>query len=149
CRCDSGFTGEACDVEMDLCSLIPCKNAGLCTSSNGSYTCECKSGWTGKSCDIRDQSVCSDAACKNGGTCESDAGGGIKCLCKPDSSVISVRSVKIHVKRGHVTTGTVRHQIQPGSNANVKKVFLAKLLQLRSALSLYIPLASGRGLCSL
>ncbi|VDO81310.1 unnamed protein product [Heligmosomoides polygyrus] len=52
CVCDSGFTGEACDVEIDFCSLIPCKNGGSCSTGNGSYSCECKAGWTGKSCDI-------------------------------------------------------------------------------------------------
>ncbi|VDM62043.1 unnamed protein product [Angiostrongylus costaricensis] len=53
CYCDPGYTGPDCDVELDFCAELPCRNGGLCESSNGNFMCECRKGWSGKFCDIK------------------------------------------------------------------------------------------------
>ncbi|XP_043572174.1 cadherin EGF LAG seven-pass G-type receptor 1-like [Chiloscyllium plagiosum] len=47
CRCPSGFTGDYCETEIDLCYSNPCGNNGICRSREGGYTCECYEDYTG------------------------------------------------------------------------------------------------------
>lgn len=49
CRCPTGFTGDYCETEIDLCYSKPCGAHGVCRSREGGYTCECLEDYTGKS----------------------------------------------------------------------------------------------------
>lgn len=48
CRCPTGFTGDYCETEIDLCYSKPCGAHGTCRSREGGYTCECLEDYTGK-----------------------------------------------------------------------------------------------------
>ncbi|CDQ66804.1 unnamed protein product [Oncorhynchus mykiss] len=48
CRCPTGFTGDYCETEIDLCYSKPCGAHGLCRSREGGYTCECLNDYTGE-----------------------------------------------------------------------------------------------------
>ncbi|MGH0135362.1 UNVERIFIED_CONTAM: hypothetical protein FKN15_075439 [Acipenser sinensis] len=47
CRCPTGFTGDYCETEVNLCYWNPCRNGGLCRSREGGFTCECPEEFTG------------------------------------------------------------------------------------------------------
>lgn len=49
CRCPTGFTGDYCETEIDLCYSKPCGAHGVCRSREGGYTCECFEDYTGES----------------------------------------------------------------------------------------------------
>lgn len=48
CRCPTGFTGDYCETEIDLCYSKPCGTNGVCRSREGGFTCECFQEYTGK-----------------------------------------------------------------------------------------------------
>lgn len=48
CRCPTGFTGDYCETEIDLCYSKPCGAHGVCRSREGGYTCECLEDYTGR-----------------------------------------------------------------------------------------------------
>uniref|UniRef100_A0ACB8EH33 Cadherin EGF LAG seven-pass G-type receptor 3 n=1 Tax=Sphaerodactylus townsendi TaxID=933632 RepID=A0ACB8EH33_9SAUR len=48
CRCPQGFTGDYCEMEINLCYSNPCHNGGVCTRKEGGYTCICRQHFTGK-----------------------------------------------------------------------------------------------------
>ncbi|XP_071017065.1 cadherin EGF LAG seven-pass G-type receptor 2-like [Oncorhynchus clarkii lewisi] len=82
CRCPTGFTGDYCETEIDLCYSKPCGTHGLCRSREGGYTCECLDDYTGKWCELSCRSGrCAPDVCKNGGTCVNLLVGGFKCEC--------------------------------------------------------------------
>lgn len=68
CRCQAGFTGPNCQVNVDNCASSPCQNAGTCQDGVNDYTCSCTLGYTGKNCSIRSD-ACGAHPCQNGGTC--------------------------------------------------------------------------------
>ncbi|MGH0129327.1 UNVERIFIED_CONTAM: hypothetical protein FKN15_038553 [Acipenser sinensis] len=49
CRCPTGFTGDYCETEVNLCYWNPCRNGGLCRSREGGFTCECPEEFTEQS----------------------------------------------------------------------------------------------------
>ncbi|KAM6981263.1 cadherin EGF LAG seven-pass G-type receptor 2 [Aplochiton taeniatus] len=84
CRCPTGFTGDYCETEIDLCYSKPCGAHGVCRSREGGYTCECLDDYTGKRCELSSRSGrCAQGVCKNGGTCVNLLVGGFKCECPP------------------------------------------------------------------
>lgn len=48
CRCPQGFTGDYCEMEINLCYSNPCLNGGICTRKEGGYTCICRQHFTGQ-----------------------------------------------------------------------------------------------------
>lgn len=68
CRCQAGFTGANCQVNIDDCASSPCDNAGTCQDGVNDYTCSCTLGYTGKNCSVRSD-ACGARPCQNGGTC--------------------------------------------------------------------------------
>lgn len=51
CRCPTGFTGDYCETEIDLCYSKPCGAHGVCRTREGGYTCECFEDFTGERAD--------------------------------------------------------------------------------------------------
>lgn len=68
CRCQAGFTGANCQINIDDCASTPCQNAGTCQDGVNDYTCSCTLGYTGKNCSVRSD-ACGARPCQNGGTC--------------------------------------------------------------------------------
>ncbi|KAG8450966.1 hypothetical protein GDO86_003300 [Hymenochirus boettgeri] len=84
CRCPSGFAGDYCETEVDLCYTGPCGEHGICKSHEEGYTCQCEEGYTGSHCEISLRSArCSAGLCRNGGTCVNLLVGGFHCDCPP------------------------------------------------------------------
>ncbi|XP_028431059.1 cadherin EGF LAG seven-pass G-type receptor 2 isoform X2 [Perca flavescens] len=84
CRCPTGFTGDYCETEIDLCYSKPCGAHGVCRSREGGYTCECFEEYTGELCELSSRSGrCAPGVCKNGGSCVHLLVGGFKCDCPP------------------------------------------------------------------
>ncbi|XP_056293046.1 cadherin EGF LAG seven-pass G-type receptor 2 isoform X1 [Pseudoliparis swirei] len=82
CRCPTGFTGDYCETEIDLCYSKPCGGHGVCRSREGGYTCECLQDFTGERCELSSRSGrCAPGVCKNGGSCVNLLVGGFKCEC--------------------------------------------------------------------
>ncbi|KAM4587775.1 cadherin EGF LAG seven-pass G-type receptor 2 isoform 1-T1 [Odontesthes bonariensis] len=84
CRCPTGFTGDYCETEIDLCYSKPCGAHGVCRSREGGFTCECYEDFTGERCELSSRSGrCAPGVCKNGGSCVNLLVGGFKCECPP------------------------------------------------------------------
>uniref|UniRef100_A0A4W3K6J7 Crumbs cell polarity complex component 1 n=1 Tax=Callorhinchus milii TaxID=7868 RepID=A0A4W3K6J7_CALMI len=41
CRCQHGFTGSFCEMDVNECDQSPCQNGGTCQNTAGSYICQC------------------------------------------------------------------------------------------------------------
>ncbi|KAH9491708.1 hypothetical protein Btru_029975 [Bulinus truncatus] len=52
CVCLHGFTGLNCELEVDLCASVPCRNGGRCVQTGpGHFRCECRVGYRGMTCE--------------------------------------------------------------------------------------------------
>ncbi|KAK2841261.1 hypothetical protein Q7C36_012840 [Tachysurus vachellii] len=82
CRCPPGFTGDYCEIEINMCYSNPCLNGGVCARREGGYTCICRENYTGERCEFdRRTGRCVAGVCRNGGTCHELSGGGFRCEC--------------------------------------------------------------------
>lgn len=65
CRCQPQWTGERCEISVEMCQQ-KCHNGGTCNYSMKSEfeTCTCKPGFTGAHCEN-----CLDLKCENSGIC--------------------------------------------------------------------------------
>ncbi|XP_034536932.1 EGF-like repeat and discoidin I-like domain-containing protein 3 isoform X2 [Notolabrus celidotus] len=53
CKCQPGFEGVHCQINVNDCVDQPCKNGGMCRDLDGDYTCQCLSPYVGKQCQLR------------------------------------------------------------------------------------------------
>ncbi|VDN51708.1 unnamed protein product [Dracunculus medinensis] len=67
CKCQSGYSGEFCEIKIDKCADNKCKH-GQCISNAVKYSCLCDPGFTGEFCDI-EMDLCAKSSCLNGGSC--------------------------------------------------------------------------------
>ncbi|CAF4376178.1 unnamed protein product, partial [Adineta steineri] len=71
CLCPNGTTGRNCEIDINPCSSIPCKNNGSCIRNsnieNGVYRCNCSTDYFGKHCEYLNG--CISSPCQNAGTC--------------------------------------------------------------------------------
>ncbi|KAH3846512.1 hypothetical protein DPMN_088814, partial [Dreissena polymorpha] len=51
CRCQDGYTGTNCNINIDECRSNPCSNGGTCKDIN-KYQCQCANGYFGNHCQI-------------------------------------------------------------------------------------------------
>uniref|UniRef100_A0A8C8SMG2 Notch receptor 3 n=1 Tax=Pelusios castaneus TaxID=367368 RepID=A0A8C8SMG2_9SAUR len=81
CTCPPGFTGGACDQDVDECSIgaNPCEHFGRCMNTEGSFQCQCGRGYTGPRCET-DINECLSMPCQNDATCL-DRIGEFTCIC--------------------------------------------------------------------
>ncbi|XP_026992700.1 milk fat globule EGF and factor V/VIII domain containing a [Tachysurus fulvidraco] len=52
CKCQPGFEGVNCQINVNDCDNQPCKNGGVCRDLDGDYTCQCPSPYVGKQCHL-------------------------------------------------------------------------------------------------
>ncbi|XP_072367573.1 protein crumbs homolog 1 isoform X1 [Scyliorhinus torazame] len=74
CKCQYGFTGLRCEMDVNECDSTPCQNGGTCQNTMESYICHCPARneqeifYGGKNCtDIL--TGCENHECQNGATC--------------------------------------------------------------------------------
>eukprot|EP01043_Picozoa_sp_COSAG02_P012130 COSAG02_NODE_462_length_21838_cov_17.900501_3_plen_4662_part_00 len=84
-RCDPGWTGPSCTVNIDYCTSMPCENSGECVDDDDehTYSCSCTSGFEGDNC-AEDIDECADAPCLNAGACTQGMGASVErfvCSC--------------------------------------------------------------------
>ncbi|KAF2981748.1 hypothetical protein EK904_014766, partial [Melospiza melodia maxima] len=82
CLCQSGYTGEDCQTEVNECESSPCLNGGHCMDLVGNYTCVCLEPFVGQRCET-DSSSCEDRSCQNRQTCNYIRPGRYICTCSP------------------------------------------------------------------
>ena len=50
CRCSPGYTGDACELEVNECQPNPCLHGGQCTDKLNAFECACAPGFMGRTC---------------------------------------------------------------------------------------------------
>lgn len=48
--CPAGYSGAACDTDIDECASTPCKNGATCQHGINSFNCTCLPGYKGADC---------------------------------------------------------------------------------------------------
>ena len=81
CKCQGGYTGKNCQIDIDDCAATPCQNGGSCVDGLKSYSCQCPTGYSGVNCEHAIDR-CVGQPCQNGGTCVKTPTG-FKCTCMP------------------------------------------------------------------
>ncbi|XP_069072622.1 neurocan core protein isoform X1 [Pleurodeles waltl] len=51
CRCELGFKGENCEIDIDDCLTSPCQNGGTCVDEVNSFLCLCLPSYEGLTCE--------------------------------------------------------------------------------------------------
>jgi len=79
CDCNAGYTGQACQTNINECASVPCTNAAVCVDLVNGFSCTCVAGFTGTVCQTNIDE-CASSPCSNGATC-SDLVNGFSCAC--------------------------------------------------------------------
>ncbi|XP_038077196.1 fibropellin-1-like [Patiria miniata] len=81
CKCNTGYEGDDCSVQIDYCLSSPC-NRGTCIPLLNAYRCECDELHTGTHCTDTIADPCSLSPCQNGECVPSSAvTDGYTCTC--------------------------------------------------------------------
>jgi hypothetical protein len=82
CSCDSGYTGLACESDIDDCASSPCDPIGtsLCVDVGANLVdCDCNDGYSGDLCEV--EPACTSSPCQNNGTCTDVVVADFECTC--------------------------------------------------------------------
>lgn len=52
CDCQDGWTGLACEENVNECLDNPCLNGGMCMDLPGDFFCSCPFGFAGDVCEV-------------------------------------------------------------------------------------------------
>ena len=55
CVCQSGYSGQNCDTNVNECASNPCQNGGSCMDRVNGYQCQCSDSYTGSNCEVEQQ----------------------------------------------------------------------------------------------
>lgn len=117
CSCPAGYSGTACQTDINECASAPCANAGSCYTSQATngYVCECAPGFSGLRCQT-DINECASAPCANGGSCyTSQATDGYVCTCAPGYSGIRCHTDVSECASAPCTNGGSCYEAAPGA----------------------------------
>ncbi|KAH9499805.1 hypothetical protein Btru_077859 [Bulinus truncatus] len=79
CECPPGFTGAACEYNVDDCTESLCFNGATCVDGVNNFTCVCTPGHAGRYCEVG-VDECLSSPCLNGGSCL-DKVNDFECYC--------------------------------------------------------------------
>ncbi|XP_065179894.1 fibrillin-3-like [Sycon ciliatum] len=86
CHCQAGFSGAACETDIDDCVDVKCLNGGTCQDGINMFKCLCPKDYAGTLCEQMDQCALSPDACaeygKNGVCINDDSGQSFVCGCR-------------------------------------------------------------------
>uniref|UniRef100_A0AAX7UEL3 Neurogenic locus notch homolog protein 1 n=1 Tax=Astatotilapia calliptera TaxID=8154 RepID=A0AAX7UEL3_ASTCA len=80
CKCQRGFVGPRCELDINECMSNPCLNEATCLDQIGKFQCICMPGYTGKHCET-DINECYSDPCHYGSCIDGLAS--FSCQCKP------------------------------------------------------------------
>ncbi|CAO1412778.1 unnamed protein product [Diamesa serratosioi] len=94
CKCQKGYNGRYCELDIDECAVTPCLNNGKCSDLIGDFDCDCSgTGFTGKHCEVDiDECLTEAISCGGRGQCLNTIGS-FKCqcnegMCGPDCNLV-------------------------------------------------------------
>ena len=69
CICPAGYAGPQCEILLNACASVPCKNDGTCLNTgDGTFVCVCPAGFTSVECE-QEIYECGSNPCQHGGQC--------------------------------------------------------------------------------